>query len=148
MVVLALVFIGEPIKWPRDFPEVMFPTEMVHANLDLIGKSKLLTTDQWGDYLIYTDPKLKVFVDGRSDFYGPEVGGEYLKLISVAWDWQQIMDKYQFDLALLPAQFSLTQILKLAPGWHVLQDDGKRVLLARTPTPVLPTGNSPSEPRF
>jgi hypothetical protein len=93
-----------------------------------------LTTDQWGDYLIYTNPRLKVFVDGRSDFYGPEVGGEYLRLIGGEWDWQQIMEKYQFDLALLPSQFSLTQLLKLSPGWRVLQDDGKRVLLARTLT--------------
>jgi hypothetical protein len=148
VVVFALVCIGAPIPWPRDFPDVLFPTAMVHTNLDLIAKSRILTTDQWGDYLIYTDPRLKVFVDGRSDFYGPEVGGEYLRLIGGQWDWQQIMEKYQFDLALLPTQMSITQLLKLAPGWHVLQDDGKRVLLARTPTSVLPTGNSPSEPRF
>ncbi len=143
LVVLALVFIGDPIKWPHDFPAVVFPTEIVHSNLDLIAKSRVLTTDQWGDYLIYTDPSLKVFVDGRSDFYGPEVGGEYLRLIAGEWDWQQIMDKYRFDLAILPTPMAITQLLKITPEWHVLQDDGKRILLVRTPTPVLPTTNPP-----
>jgi hypothetical protein len=137
IVVIALAFIGEPVKWPKDFPDVVFPTEIVHNNLDLIAKSRVLTTDQWGDYLIYTDPKLKVFV-----------GGEYLSLIGGQWDWQKIMAKYQFDLALLPAQFSITQLLKLSPDWHIVLDDGKRVLLARTPTSVPSTSNSASEPRF
>jgi hypothetical protein len=139
VVVVALVFIGAPIPWPRDFPDLLFPTTMIHTNLDLIAKSRVLTTDQWGDYLIYTDPRLKVFVDGRSDFYGPEVGGEYLRLIGGQWDWQQIMEKYQFDLALLPTQMSITQLLKVTPGWRVLEDDGKRVLLVRAMTSVLPT---------
>ena len=54
---------------------------MVHAHSDLILQSRVLTTDQWADYLIYINPAQKVFIDGRSDFYGPEVGNDYLRLI-------------------------------------------------------------------
>jgi hypothetical protein len=132
-VVAGLVLVGAPIKWPQDFPEFVFPVKIVRAHSDLILRSRVLTTDQWGDYLIYVNPAQRVFMDGRSDFYGPEVGNDYLRLTAGAWDWRQLMDKYRFNLVLLPVDSALVQILKLAPEWSVIQDDGKRILLVRTP---------------
>jgi hypothetical protein len=120
---------------------------MVHTHADLIFQSRVLTTDQWGDYLIYTNPGHKVFVDGRSDFYGPETGNQYIRLINGQWDWVQLIDKYKFDLALLPTECALSQLLKLAPGWRVVEDDGKRILLVRTVTPVPSAGIFRTEPR-
>jgi len=130
--VVVLMLMGAPIKWPQDFPEFVFPVKIVRTHTDLILKSRVLTTDQWADYLIYVNPAQKVFIDGRSDFYGPEVGNDYLRLTSGAWDWRQLVDKYRFNLALLPVDSALTQILKLAPDWRVLEDDGKRILLVRS----------------
>jgi hypothetical protein len=144
----VLIVIGAPIRWPQDFPDLMFPTKMVHDHADLITASRVLTTDQWGDYLIYTDPHRKVFVDGRSDFYGPEIGNEYLGLINGRWDWQQILGKYQFNLALVPTECAISQLLKLSPDWKAVEDDGKRILLVRGPTPVPAQGNLHAEPRF
>lgn len=138
--VAVLVLMGPPvtsnnsIKWPQDFPDFMFPVKIVRTHSDLILRSRVLTTDQWADYLIYVNPAQKVFMDGRSDFYGPEVGNDYLRLTNGAWNWRQLMDKYRFDLALLPVDSPLTQILKLAPDWQVIQDDGKRILLAHRPS--------------
>jgi hypothetical protein len=137
---VILTLMGPPvtpltsIKWPQDFPDLMFPTAIVHAHSDLILRSRVFTTDQWGDYLIYVNPAQKVFIDGRSDFYGAEVGDDYLRLSSVAWDWRRLLDKYRFNLALLPVESPLAQVLKLAPDWHVVEDDGKRILLARRTT--------------
>jgi hypothetical protein len=132
--VAALILMGPPMKWPQDFPEFVFPVKIVRAHSDLILRSRVLTTDQWADYLIYVNPAQKVFVDGRSDFYGPEVGNDYLRLTAGAWDWRPLMDKYRFDLALLPVDSALSQILKLAPDWRVLEDDGKRILLVHGPS--------------
>jgi hypothetical protein len=138
--VAVLVLLGAPftsstsIKWPQDFPEFVFPVKIVRAHSDLILRSRVLTTDQWADYLIYVNPAQKVFMDGRSDFYGPAIGNDYLRLTSGAWNWRQLMDKYRFNLALLPVDSALTQILKLAPDWRVVEDDGKRILLARNPS--------------
>lgn len=157
--VLALILIGQPrpaagtstpvgpaapnlttaglgIHWPQDFPDLVFPTRMVHDHAALIDHSRVLTTDQWGDYLIYTNPRWKVFVDGRSDFYGPEVGNQYLGLINGRWDWQQILAKYRFNLALVPTETAIAQLLKVSPDWRVVEDDGKRILLVRGSTPV------------
>jgi len=34
----------------------------------------------------------------------------------------------------LPTELPLAQILKLAPEWRVVEDDGKRILLVRSPS--------------
>jgi hypothetical protein len=137
----VLIFVGHPIPWPKDFPAEMFPVKLVHEHAAEILNSRVLTTDQWADYLIYSNPRQKVFVDGRSDFYGPEVGNEYIHLMNGQWDWQKTMEKYRFNVALLPIESSLSQLLKLRPEWRIVEDDGKRILLVRPITSVLPTGN-------
>ncbi|MEI9811229.1 MAG: hypothetical protein WDO18_00515 [Acidobacteriota bacterium] len=47
-VALGLVLIGAPIQWPQDFPKELFPIKMVRQHADLIARSRVLTTDQWG----------------------------------------------------------------------------------------------------
>ncbi|HEY2842788.1 MAG TPA: hypothetical protein VGJ09_04025, partial [Bryobacteraceae bacterium] len=126
--VIVLALMGPPLKWPQDFPDFVFPAKMVRAHSDLILRSRVLTTDQWADYLIYVNPAQKVFIDGRSDFYGPEVGNDYIRLTNGSWDWRKLLDKYHFNLALLPVESALAQILKLSPEWRVVEDDGKRIL--------------------
>ena len=128
-VVLALIVIGSPLPWPKDFPEVNFPVKIVHAHEKEIMTSRVLTTDQWADYLIYTDPRSKVFVDGRSDFYGEEIGNQYLRMYGGSWDWSKLMKQYRFNLVLLPVESPLVQLLKITPEWRVEQDNGKEILL-------------------
>ncbi|MGD1091649.1 MAG: hypothetical protein ABSB35_06600 [Bryobacteraceae bacterium] len=143
----VLVFLGHPIPWPKDFPAEMFPVKLVHEHAAEILNSRILTTDQWADYLIYTNPRQKVFVDGRSDFYGPEVGNEYIRITNGQWDWEQLMAKYDFNLALMPIDTAISQLLKRSPAWRVIEDDGKHILLVRIPPSVPPTGNTSTEPR-
>jgi hypothetical protein len=131
-VVAALVVTGAPIPWPQDFPDISFPTQLVHDHAAQLLGSRVLTTDQWADYLIYVNPQQKVFVDGRSDFYGPETGNQYIRLVNGGADWQDLLHRYNFNLALLPQEMAVVQLLKTQPDWHVAADDGKRVLLVRT----------------
>lgn len=146
--VLALVLIGPPIKWPTDFPSQLFPTKMVAKHGDLILNSRVLTTDQWADYLIFRNPQQRVFVDGRSDFYGKEIGLDYMRVLNGHWKWRQILDQYQFNLALVPVDMAIAQLLKSDPQWRAVEDDGKQILLVRTPTSVPSTRISPNKPRF
>ncbi len=130
--VLSLAVMNAPLNWPRDFPAIMFPTGMVDKHADLISTERLLTPDQWGDYIIYKFyPRQKVYVDGRSDFYGEKVGGEYLHLLQGAYDWRKILDRNGFTVALLPVDWPLASMLKLDPSWTIVEDDSKAVLFRR-----------------
>jgi hypothetical protein len=130
--ILALVVVDAPFKWPRDFPSEVFPTGMIHQYAGLVGTGRLLTTDQWGDYIIYSFyPRQKVFVDGRSDFYGEAFAGQYLHLLQGAYDWQAIMDRNGFTIALLPANWPLSSLLKQDPSWRVVADDHRSMLFER-----------------
>jgi len=132
VVVVALMAIDAPIQWPTDFPTEAFPVAMVHQNASVLRAGRLLTPDQWGDYLIYWYyPQQRVFVDGRSDFYGETLGKEYLHLLQGSYDWRAIIQKYGFDRALLPVEWPLSSILKLDPSWQVIKDDGKALLFLR-----------------
>lgn len=147
--VAALAAIGKPIPWPTDFPEEIFPAKLIHAHEQQILHSRVLTTDQWADYLIFLHPEQKVFVDGRSDFYGPKIGDQFLHVMAGAPDWREVMRQYQFNLVLIPADIALAQLLKSRPEWHEIASDGKRILLGLRASPVLatgiPTGNQGSK---
>ncbi len=129
LLVGTLAAMGAPIKWPKDFPAIVFPVKMIHDHSGQVLNTRVLTTDQWGDYLIYQNPKQKVYVDGRSDFYGQEVGNEYLRLTGGQWDWEQIMKKNGFTSVLLPSELPICQLLKRDPAWKVEEDSGKTILL-------------------
>ena len=55
--------------------------------------------------------------------------------------WERVLQQYQFDLALIPADVALAQLLKTRPDWRVAATDGKRILLVLRPTSVLLTRN-------
>jgi hypothetical protein len=130
--ILAVAMLDAPLNWPRDFPSEVFPTAMVHRHEDLVATGRLLTTDQWGDYIIYSYyPRQRVFVDGRSDFYGETFANQYLHLLQGTYDWRAIMDRNGFDVALLPAGWPLSSLLKQDSSWQVVDDDHRSVLLRR-----------------
>lgn len=129
LVVLALL---PQISWPTDFPAELFPIKMIQARQSVLETGRLLTTDQWGDYLIFHySPKLKVFIDGRSDFYGSEFGNDYMKLMQGAWNWEALLQKHRFEVALLPVEWPLAALLKQNRQWQLIQDDGKALLFVR-----------------
>jgi hypothetical protein len=127
--VIALVLIGHPIHWPTDFPAFRFPTKIVERHRERLLSGRVMTMDQWADYLIYRlYPGVKVYFDGRSDFYGPKIGKEYRQLIGGEYNWRQIISRNRFNVALVPPDWALTSLLKQDPYWRLLEDDGKALL--------------------
>jgi len=129
---IILVFMGRPIIWPTDFSDERFPAKIVSANRDQIASARVLTSDQWGDYLIFhLYPAVKVFMDGRSDFYGEELGKEYLAVLQGQYNWNAILAKHKFSIVLAPVSWPLCSLLKQAKDWKVVADDGKAILFSR-----------------
>jgi hypothetical protein len=138
VLVIVLMLLNAPLQnWPTDFPDNKFPVKAVNRNLALLAPAeaempRVLTSDQWADYLIYRFyPREKVFFDGRSDFYGPSIGDEYVRLQSPRHDWAELLDKYRFDVALLPIDWPLAELLKADRRWRVRHDDGVAIVFER-----------------
>jgi hypothetical protein len=131
-VVATLAVIGcidAPIAWPKDFPREAFPVDIVHRNADRLTAGRVLTTDQWADYLIFSFyPAGRVFLDGRTDFYGEDLGRQYFALMQGAFAAESIFRRQRFDTALIPVEWPLAQLLKRDKGWRVIEDDGQAIL--------------------
>ncbi|HET8548812.1 MAG TPA: hypothetical protein VFL57_12435 [Bryobacteraceae bacterium] len=129
-VVILIAGDGAWLKWPVDFPAEFFPTRIVAEHATRLANSRVLTKDQWADYLIYRSwPRQKVFFDGRSDFYGQQLWTAYDDMATGRSNWREQMTRHGINLVLAPARWPLATLLKEA-GWNALADDGTAVLLA------------------
>jgi hypothetical protein len=136
---LVLAGLDEPIRWPKDFPKERFPLAMVARHQERIKSARVLTTDQWADYLIYRNyPDQRVFFDGRSDFYGAELGKQYMRVSGAQYDWPRIMDRHKFNLVLIPMDWALGSVLKQDRRWRILEDDGKTLLFEQVGANLVP----------
>ena len=131
-VVFGLAFAGGLPGWPRDFPAAKFPSHLVNRNRQTIAGQRVFTSDQWSDYLIYRfHPRQRVFVDGRSDFYGAEIGNIYLQTIYGRSDWRAALDRYAVAAVLAERRWPLADLLRDGAGWRVVDEDGMAVLFER-----------------
>jgi hypothetical protein len=78
----------------------------------------------WGGYLLYRFwPERLVFIDGQTDFYGEYLTREYEEVISVGSGWEEILEKYDVDWALIPTGSSLAVALSNESDWSLVYND-------------------------
>jgi hypothetical protein len=118
-----------PVNFRAKFDGKEFPVKALASMRDTATQSRIFTSDQWGDYLIYNlYPKGQVFIDGRSDFYGSRFVEKYLDIVRVKYNWQQHFNEYGVDTVLLPTDAPLAGALKESSRWHVVYDDGDAII--------------------
>jgi len=126
---VALLAVEPPVKWPADFPDSEFPVAVIARNEEVIRGRRVFTDDGWADYLLYRFfPVQRVFMDGRSDFYGEEIGEQYLDLMYGRPRWRELLERYEFDAVLVPPKRALAALLELDPGWERRDGDEDAVL--------------------
>jgi hypothetical protein len=129
LLVAALLFAPHP---PELFRPEFSPKSFPAAAIDTLRSdptARIFTFDQWGDYLIYRMyPQTKVFMDGRSDYYGPEFGKKYLGVLQVNYDWESTLANFGVDTILMPPGTPLAGALKESARWRVVYDDGVAVV--------------------
>lgn len=118
-----------PLQWPANFPDEMFPVAFVDRHQPVLAQSRLLTTDEWADYLLYRNyPNQRVFFDGRSDFYGEQLGREFLRMVNGHFDWDKLLTKHKIDAVMLPPATALAGLLKGSGRWRMVSDSGNEIL--------------------
>jgi hypothetical protein len=127
-----LAAVGAPIAWPEDFPAAKFPVAMAARHAELLAGARLLADDDWADYLLFRNyPRQRVFFDGRSDFYGRELMGDYLAVINGRHDWEELLDRHGCEAVLVPAESPAASLLKRSAKWRLIDDDGQATLFLR-----------------
>jgi hypothetical protein len=128
LVIASLFAIGQGPFVPQ-FNAEAFPVQAAIPLLEHHMGSRVFTTDQWADYLLYRMyPAQRVFFDGRSDFYGNEFIKVNQRIASAEHDWKSLLQRYAIDLVVLKPETPLSAVLKLTPGSKVLLDDGKVIV--------------------
>ncbi len=118
-------------RWPNDFPAALFPGEARVALAGRLAGERIFMPDQWGDYWIYHEwPRTKVWMDGRSDFFGQFLGEETLNVARAGEGWEAKLDAWRIAHAILPPTSALAVAMQ-SRGWKVLYRDRVAIVLAR-----------------
>ncbi len=100
---------------------------------------RIFTNDEWGDYVIYRMyPNARVFVDGRSDFYGPELMNTYMNTIGIHHGWKTTIRRYGINTVLLPVREPLSGALKESRDWKPVYDDGVAIIFEAVEQAAVP----------
>ncbi len=131
LLVMVALLNSPAIAAQTGFPPREFPVAAAGALDKLPAGIILLAPDKYGGYLIYRFAgHRKVFMDGRSDFYGVAFMKAYIRLIEARPGWREQVVKIGFTHALLPNQYSLVAGLE-DWGWKRIYRDEVATLLAR-----------------
>jgi hypothetical protein len=85
---------------------------------------RVFAKDQWGGYLIYRFAgRTKVFVDGRSDFYGQDFLETYMQVLEVRPGWDAVLKRYDVRFVLVPPDNALASALQLSSDWKRVYGD-------------------------
>jgi hypothetical protein len=114
-----------PKKFRAEFDPDAYPAGAL-ATLRQHPGARVFTNDEWGDYLIWS--RQRVFVDGRSDFYGDDFETKYLDVLNVKLGWERTLAQFGVDTILMPPNAPLTGALKESSHWTVVYDDGISVV--------------------
>ncbi len=109
-----------------------FPVQAVEVISDRGTNVPIFCPDTWGGYLIYElYPKTKVVVDDRHDLYGSEFFKNYLKVIEIQPGWDKVLEDEHVTRILIPANSSLSVLLRQTPQWAVVHEDDTAVLFRK-----------------
>jgi hypothetical protein len=113
-------------KWPVD------AVAYIHQHPDQF-RGNMFNYYIWGGYLMYALPEHRVFVDGRTDFYGETLVHQYIDTCLLNTNWQQSLAQYHVDWTLMPGDHRLNLALALLQGWHCVYSNEVAAVFLKQP---------------
>jgi hypothetical protein len=77
-----------------------------------------------GSCLLLVDPKAKLFIDPRFDFYGGDFLAEAAAAMRMERDWREILDRWGADSVMMRRAWPIAVALDRAQDYEKLFDDG------------------------
>jgi hypothetical protein len=134
---IVLFVAGSPTQQLRvepllDHGSVKFPEAGAHFVQAEYPDARLLNHYDWGGYLINELYPRKVFIDGRSDFYGPALMNDFLTLDTVAPGWEDVLSRWDIGVVLIKDGSPLSHRLDEEPeSWVRVFTGAYEVVFAR-----------------
>jgi hypothetical protein len=128
---VARAGLAEPAVTDKAYPAAAL------RQMDALGlQGNLLNDYKWGGYVLYQAyPRRRVFIDGRADAYDARILDDYLEISRLKPGWRALLDRYQIQIILWPAEHAVTEALKLDPAWELRYSDEVAVLFTRRVAP-------------
>jgi hypothetical protein len=117
--------LGSRLVMNAHFDTQRFPAAAANYIEENNIQGPVLAPDYWGGYFIYRfDPRRKVVVDDRHDFYGEKFLRSYLKFIHIEPGWDDFLRQNPAQCVVMPKDSAVANILLETPGWQpVYRDD-------------------------
>jgi len=130
----VLVFALGPLRAGFRFDPSFFPVEAL-SRVPAGGlRGNVLNDMAWGGYLLLERPDIPVFMDGQTDFYGADLGREYVGAMAGLPDWKQVLEKYGIGWTLTGTDAALVQLLRCEDGWIEVYRDDVAVIMSSDPS--------------
>jgi hypothetical protein len=81
--------------------------------------ARLFNEYAWGGYLIdRLYPNTPVFIDGREEFYGDKIFGDYIHILSLDDGWDDLLSQYGVEVALVQRDSRLAGAMRSSDNWQ------------------------------
>lgn len=94
-------------------------------------KGNMYNIYNWGGYLDWQLPELKVFVDGRLTGSKPFV--DSFKILHMQEGWYETLESYNVSWVIVPTPFKLVKALVDDKGWQKVYEDSIATIAVRPP---------------
>ena len=128
LIVVGLGFVWKKPGFKAQFDSRVFPTTALPF-IKSAKLSRLFTTDQWADYLIYyLYPAQQTYVDGRSDMFGADFVQRCKNIMSAQHNWEENLRADGVNAVMLSPDVPVVSALKKSKNWKLLFDNGSVVI--------------------
>lgn len=116
----------------REPSESRYPEAALRYVAERHPGARLLNDYTWGGYLIARGyPDVRVFIDGRTDFYRGPFIDEYVRAARAEAGWQDILDRWRIEVVLVDDASHLARALRVADGWDEIVIEGRGAVFVR-----------------
>jgi hypothetical protein len=116
---------------PNALSPEAFPVAVVQRARAAHANGRIYNDYTWGGYMIYAWPEQKVFIDGGTDFYGPELTRTWTMIGQLQPFWRDSLERFGVNLALVPPGSGFAHELLREPDWRLLDCDATAALLQK-----------------
>ena len=127
----GIVCLAQPLELPRTRWPVA-AVQHIREHSSEFG-ARMFNDYVWGGYLLKALPERRVFVDGRTDFYGEALIRDYAAITELTTNWLGTLERYNVSWTLLPHRSRLNQALAALQNWRCVYTDEVATIYRRLP---------------